>query len=391
MPIWVLMRPMNRLVLFLQILFVLMPPMTLTVAASDYEDAIRRLTQAILADAKKQHRQAMAVLDFADLEGAITPLGRLLAEDLTASLAATGQVQLVDRAQIQRMLKGQGLSGSETLDQITIKKLGKLAGLDLAVSGSIAEMEGNLRITAKIIAAATGRLIGAAQVTIPKSALAVMKPEKQEGTPAPQQPERSQEKRQRLEVDTPRDMVLIPAGTFRFGDEGKSETISLPAFWIDLTEVSNDDYLKVRDIDYTADKASHPAVNMNWKDASLYCGAVGKRLPTEQEWEKAARGPDGRSYPWGNSYEPTYVNAEGRNSGTMPVGQFPLGRSPYGIFDMAGNVWEWTSSEEEAAKVYRGGSWASSPMDVRSTSRKLLDANFPLLDLGFRCAKDVPK
>ena len=131
--------------------------------------------------------------------------------------------------------------------------------------------------------------------------------------------------------------------------------------------------------------------NVTWKEAQLFCEILGKRLPTEQEWEKSARGTDGRRYPWGNVFEPERANAQNRMKETTPVGQFPDGRSPYGLQDMAGNVMEWTSSEEQKAKVFRGGSWGSPPEEVQVTFRNSIGPAHDLFDLGFRCAKDGPR
>lgn len=189
----------------------------------------------------------------------------------------------------------------------------------------------------------------------------------------------------------PPGMVLIPAGPFIFGEEGQQEKISLPAYLIDLYEVTNAEYAKVRPIEYPPERANHPVVEVTWDEAKQYCEALGKRLPSEQEWEKAARGTDGRHYPWGNTYDPKKLNAENHSNGTTPVGQFPDGRSPYGLYDMAGNVWEWTSAEEGTYKALRGGGWNNLPNLVVSTAKVWNDPGYRDGAFGFRCAKDAPK
>ncbi|MGH7250459.1 MAG: formylglycine-generating enzyme family protein [Candidatus Methylomirabilales bacterium] len=190
---------------------------------------------------------------------------------------------------------------------------------------------------------------------------------------------------------SPAGMVLIPAGPFLYGEKGKEQELSLPAFLMDLNEVTHTEYAKVSPREYPPEKAPHPVVGVTWDEAKQYCGAVGKRLPSEQEWEKAARGTDGRRYPWGDAYDPKKVNADGLNNGTTPVGQFPEGRSPYGLYDMAGNAWEWTDSAGSNYKPLRGGAWNSGMQFVGTTVRIWNDPSYRDEAFGFRCVKDGPK
>ncbi|MDI6744105.1 MAG: SUMF1/EgtB/PvdO family nonheme iron enzyme [Thermodesulfovibrionales bacterium] len=189
-------------------------------------------------------------------------------------------------------------------------------------------------------------------------------------------------------------MVLVPAGKFIFGDkdEGTQETIDLKAFYIDKYEVTNEAYKKVKhDHKFPPDKAKHPVVNVSWHDANTYCKALGKRLPSEEEREKAARGTDERLYPWGKAFDKAKANTrEAGIKGTVPVGSYESGKSPYGIYDMAGNVREWTDNWYDEKKIYksvRGGGYIDAEDAVFTfTVRKSIPEDTKAY-IGFRCAK----
>ena len=236
-------------------------------------------------------------------------------------------------------------------------------------------------------------------------------------------------------------MVRVPAGEFTMGsdtgpaDERPAHRVSLPAFEIDrlpLTNAQFADFLNavgptnaagetLFDVDdpdarihrrgdgWMADAgfAEHPVVEVSWVGARDFCAWVGKRLPTEAEWEKAARGTDGRRYPWGN--EPPDATrarfAAGWNE-TAPVGSFPQGASPYGVLDLSGNVWEWVSSayhpypyraddgrEELVAgpvRGTRGGGHDARTDEITTTQRGRNLSRAPRAghhNIGFRCAR----
>jgi len=183
-------------------------------------------------------------------------------------------------------------------------------------------------------------------------------------------------------------MVYVPAGKFLLGstqeqvdtlhrqfpgdppewftDELTQCRVSLLAYWMDKNPVTVAQYrkfcgVKGRDMPEAPDwgwQDSHPMTNVRWADAAAYAKSAGKRLPTELEWEKAARGTDGRIYPWGNRWDASKC-ANGTNStnGTRPVETFHAGASPYGCLDMAGNVWQWCAEwyEEKAYERYAKG------------------------------------
>lgn len=214
-------------------------------------------------------------------------------------------------------------------------------------------------------------------------------------------------------------MALVPAGVFIMGlpaGESGSEgnplrTVALKAFFIDKYEVTNALYKKcvasgsctkpslITDYPPTihedgknwyteSEKDNYPVVGITWKQASDYCAWAGKRLPTAAEWEKAARGTDGRLYPWGNVWDKNKANwgEQGKFDGfakLAPYGNYPEGASPYGAMDMAGNVRELVDD-----LVFKGGSWYSSPESLRSGDpghEYLVERDD---DMGFRCARD---
>jgi serine/threonine-protein kinase len=212
-------------------------------------------------------------------------------------------------------------------------------------------------------------------------------------------------------IDTPTGpMVLVPAGDFKYGNEGK--TMPLPAYYIDEVEVTNASFKKFRDAtgrpappapnwdsDYLA-KSDYPVVNVTYDEAVAFAEWAGKRLPTELEWEKAARGTDGRNYPWGSDFDPKRANLgtkEDRFQYAAPVGSLLDGRSPYGALDMAGNLWEWVSRPYGTRglgaddRVLKGGSFLNA--DAESSTVYFHGArpgNERPNSVGFRCAKDAP-
>jgi formylglycine-generating enzyme required for sulfatase activity len=215
-------------------------------------------------------------------------------------------------------------------------------------------------------------------------------------------------------------MVYVPDGTFMMGlpeeiTGNKPVKTTVKAFFLDRLEVSTERYLACvqtgaceptkkchREANATAKKPRlmHPINCVTHDQATKYCAQQGKRLPTESEWEFAARGSDGRIYPWGNDAPAKQLCWDkGKSKGTCPVGSFPAAASPSGALDMAGNVGEWTASPETevagpGAFRTRGGGYLIEEMarpgyDVRADRRDSRDGEDGFRDTGFRCAKDV--
>jgi len=231
--------------------------------------------------------------------------------------------------------------------------------------------------------------------------------------------------------DTEKDMVFVPKGEFTMGssehaDEARHQVV-LDAYMIDKFETSNARYKEFMKAtghpapaywdDPRLNKTNQPVVGVSWTDADAFCKWEGKRLPTEAEWERAAKGPEGDNhYPWGHTVDAKKANY-GQNVGhTMPVDAYPEGVSGYGAYNMAGNVFEWVQdwydpryfkdsralnprgaekgynfANQGPVKVLRGGSWLAPETSLHTSHRfwNQPDNNSYGVGLGFRCAKSV--
>jgi len=225
--------------------------------------------------------------------------------------------------------------------------------------------------------------------------------------------------------------VYIPAGVFTMGsnfgdgDESPVHEVTLDAFWIDKTEVTNAMYQKCVDAGicnepqdtssvthnnyfFNPTFANYPVIYVTWYDAVDYCEWAGGRLPTEAEWEKAARGDDARDYPWGDLSPTRNLANFGDNLGdTAEVGSYPDGASPYGALDMAGNAYEWvfdryaddyygyspsdnpTGPNSGTQRVLRGASFNTSESVIRASNRGRYAPDITGDDDGFRCVRDM--
>ena len=198
------------------------------------------------------------------------------------------------------------------------------------------------------------------------------------------------------------DWALVPAGPFLFGDEKEQKEIDtdfeIGAFPVTCREFKT--FLEESEYEWKGNRGSldekpdHPVVEVSHEDATSYCKWLSEkekatiRLPTEEEWEKAARGEDGRQYPWGDEFDSEKCNTKESGIGsTTAVTQYPGGQSPYGCRDMAGNVWEWTSTKEGPAYILKGGSWGYDRDNARCALRFDSIPTVRYTYLGFRCVR----
>ena len=213
------------------------------------------------------------------------------------------------------------------------------------------------------------------------------------------------------------EMMLVPEGAFLAGPN--RESVKLPAYYVDRTEVTNRAYAEYTKAagaklpaTFAADKPEYPVVDITFDEAAAFAKWAGKRLPTSMEWEKAARGVDGRKFPWGDNVEPRAHVGEGTAGSTGPAAGFPQGESPFHALQMVGNVWEWVDERStpsqtvveqfgrnlspppaagETWKMIRGGSFVE-PLDQEVlTGSYSTPARFHKMIIGFRCVKAPPK
>ena len=332
----------------------------------------------------------------------------------------------------------------------------KNIGADFVVSGSVARIDGVYVVTLKLFETAKANLLATDRIEA-ESQLEISRQLRQHGrtlasnniVPRPAQPPAlaTTAALPHSASNCATNQIEIPVGSFWMGyeygdsDEKPVHKVTLSPFCIDKTEVTvaafracvqagdcrppsaTVEWKGIKPDDKTKFSQSctwgksgtdrHPMNCVDWNEAQAYCEWTGGRLPTEAEWEFAARGSDGRKYPWGNETPTRQLcwNGEGNDlgkgnrHGTCPVGRYPSGASPFGVLDMAGNVWEWTadsyasytseaqraphrSRTDAAPRVYRGGSWNyNDPSRVRATIRFWNDPGYRIYVLGFRCAR----
>ncbi|MFH1739516.1 MAG: SUMF1/EgtB/PvdO family nonheme iron enzyme [bacterium] len=360
-------------------------------------------------------------------------------EFIRREVTRSGLYRVIDKASMMAILKAQQfpLPRFEVED---FAAMGRVLGADQVLAGNVDRVGPKIELTIRIIDCASieflvdlhkvkspctpqdligdwGRSVISELFSIPLERLSTPTPfgsTRIVATPTPSIPDAILNKYP--------GMIYIPAGKFVFGSdrgdecESPQQTVSLPAYYIDETEVTNWEYKRfVDETNYRKPVhweggaippglEDHPVVWVSWEDAKAYAEWNGARLPTEMEWEKAARGTNGWVYPWADRFDPKRANTwEAGIHGTSPVGLFPDGKSPYGLLDMAGNVSEWVADAfkpypggkttlpaySRDLRVLRGGSWTFNDFYARSSHRYPRAPNERHSSYGFRTARDA--
>jgi formylglycine-generating enzyme required for sulfatase activity len=425
------------------------------VAQRSVDDSVKELARQIAAQASPGQKRRVAVLPFRELhgqatapsamEGRTSALGNHVADVLLTYLVKAGGFDVVERRMLDQVMEEMKLGQTGAIDPDTEKRLGKLAGADAIVTGTFTDLRSFVELRCRMIDVETGIARWAATERIAKDADVLnmlgtpvqpaakpMEPKAPEPKVVPTIPGREAGPKSPVGG---REMVRIAKGTFYTGspkDEAgrnSNEAVQHPAemdhdFWMDATEVTNaafqrfvraqPEWQKDRapvetvegrylenwtGIDYPRDRAQHPVVFVTWFAARAYCAWAGKRLPTEAEWEYAARAGARTAFWWGDTFDATKANWNRRS--TEPVGQ-PNHTNPWGLSDMLGNVFEWTSSlyfgteyradredpNADGPRSALGGSYDSeAPKWLRSAYRWGRDPRTCIGLVGFRCAR----
>ena len=380
-------------------------------APEQWVSSIRRLGTGIVQSMKTDRRLKRAnikTVSFWDFKSTTGITEEEVVDILTVYLTKDGSFKVVDRNNLKLILGEQALNQAVFFDEQSAAELGGLFGVQAFINGNLKQDGRQIVADFKMTDIYTGKFVWAAIIKIDEDT--VDGDAKEERGQAGRQPKAA------------RGMALVSAGVFVQGTNGTpvdarpAHQVKLPAFHIDIAEVSNRDYNRFVEKRnhrtpvgwigrrYPAGSADLPVTGVSWDDARDYCRFLGKRLPSESEWEKAARGTGGQIYPWeGINFVPGYtVTRESGRKGPAQVHAAGKDISPYGIKHMAGNVREWvndvlkpyaggisTNPKFHKERVLRGSSWAQNARAAATFFRGSSERNLAWPDVSFRCAKSA--
>ena len=370
------------------------------------------LVDSLLQDSAKLSGDQIRKLSFWNLDTPAPLSSEEVMDYLTVAIANLEFLQFIDRENLQLIYQEQKLNQEIYIDEGQARRLGELYGVDAFLYGSISRRgEGEYVASMKMMNVFSGVLTWADLLKFQESdqgSVTIFNPF-------------SRKIQERVERTTGTGMIAIPGGLFLMGSDdplyanAERKMIRLRPFQIDQTEVSNSDYLMF--VEQTNHRrptswnqgqippgqAAVPVVGISWEDARAYCRFRGKRLPTEAEWERTARGTQGRKYPWGPSFSPNFtVTRESGVGSSVSVSTENRDETPEGVKHLAGNVREFVADAyrpdgraEQVAnsnaleRVLRGSSWAFGAYEAAGFYRGQTRPNLAWPDVGFRCADDL--
>ena len=319
-------------------------------------------------------------------------------------LSNSGKFNLVERGRLKQVLEEVSFQQSGVTNDESAAKLGQQLNVDKLVFLRVHRLRQKYQLSLKVVDVSTNRILRVVERSLGKKADAV-------GAPARYAARKLIQAASQL-IKT--EMVLIRGGRFEVGDikdlTVNPQLVTVDSFYIDPYEVSQIAFAQFKGgaDDKLLERADAPATQVSWHDADAYCRSLGKRLPTESEWERAAKGNPERPYPWGRQGA-TLGRARYGGFETEPAGVYTVldGATPDGVHHLAGNAAEWvsdwwaplldvkghnpTGADHGDYKVVRGGSWEDGDLDIKTTARSFHAPEKGSPTIGFRCAKDLER